>query len=332
MALDLSVLDGESGFISAGAGCAPRAALALFEEDPGNPRFEADPPEFELLVADVRARGILQPLVVRRLDNGRLRIRFGARRFRAAVAAGLADAPYVVTEDARQFDDYAQVAENERRSPLQPLELAAFAARKIAEGESKASVAQRLGIHPSALSHLLCLAGDVPPFLLELYHGRRCRTPVYLYRLRRLWRRDPERIEAVCAAAGEIGAAVIDALECTPDLASDAVPLSKVPVGPGALPAALAGAVPLADRIPGKGSSASKDRSGSVSAGAGFLARPRLFGKWQGREVLLVLHRRPSAPDLIVVRYCDGDGELEVCIDEIVLKALRGGAQSLSTD
>lgn len=41
---------------------------------------------------------------------------------------GLADAPYVVTDDERQFDDYAQVAENEQRAPLQPLELAAFIA------------------------------------------------------------------------------------------------------------------------------------------------------------------------------------------------------------
>jgi hypothetical protein len=37
------------------------------------------------LVENVRVHGILQPIVVRCRENGRLRIRFGARRFRAAV-------------------------------------------------------------------------------------------------------------------------------------------------------------------------------------------------------------------------------------------------------
>ncbi len=200
MALDLSALDGwELNPKPREGGSAARAVLSLLEEDPENPRFEDAPEDFAALVEDVRAHGILQPIVVRRLASGKLRIRFGARRYRAAVKLGLPDVPYVVTEDPRQFDDYAQVAENERRTALQPLELATFIAKKLQHGDSKAKIAARLGIHPSALTHLLCLVGDVPPILLELYHSRRCRTIQYLYRLGRLWKADSRRVEEACA-------------------------------------------------------------------------------------------------------------------------------------
>lgn len=113
MALDLSALD-DMDFLrppKAAPGHAERAPLSSFGEDPDNPRFESMPAEFAALVENVRKHGILQPVVVRRLDNGHLRIRFGARRFRAAVQLKLADAPYVVTQVPRQFDDYAQVAQ-----------------------------------------------------------------------------------------------------------------------------------------------------------------------------------------------------------------------------
>lgn len=197
MALDLSALDGDTALASSAAvsratpETAPIAPLSDFEEDPNNPRTEFDGADWSAFVEDIRERGILQPIIVIRTDAGKLRIRFGARRYRAAVEAGLPKAPYLVTEDPRQFDDYAQVAENEQRKSLQPLELAAFAAKKIASGEKKNRVAKNLRIDPSALTHLLALV-DAPAFLLELYHGDKCRHPYYQYRLRKLYEQDAE--------------------------------------------------------------------------------------------------------------------------------------------
>jgi hypothetical protein len=72
-----------------------------------------------------------------------------------------------------------------------PFELAAFAAKKIAAGDKKNVVAGRLGLHPSALTHLLCLAGDVPAFMLELYHGNKCRSTRYPHQLRGFWEAAP---------------------------------------------------------------------------------------------------------------------------------------------
>ena len=81
--LDLSGLDGPA--LSSFTGAAPSAPLAQFEEDPENPRTEFDDVDFAAFVEDIKQRGILQPLVVRRTDNGKLRVRFGARRLRAEI-------------------------------------------------------------------------------------------------------------------------------------------------------------------------------------------------------------------------------------------------------
>ena len=110
----------------------------------------------------------------------------------------LAELPYFITEDQRQFDDYAQVSENERRKNLQPLELATFIAKKLKAGEKKKTIAAKLKLDPSLITNLLSLI-DAPPFLLELYHNRKCRTPKYLYELRRLHERNPEIIARRCA-------------------------------------------------------------------------------------------------------------------------------------
>lgn len=209
--LDLSALDSAVAAFTATDGVAARAPLAQFEEDPANPRTEFDGPAFDELVQDVTARGILQPIVVRRTDGGRLRIRFGARRYRAAVAAGLPDAPYVVTEDERQFDDYAQVAENERRAPLQPLELATFIARKVAQGEAKKDIAARLQIPPSTLTYHLALI-DMPSLLSEIYRAHRCRSPQLLYQLRRMYEQQPDLVARRCADAVGIDVAFVASL------------------------------------------------------------------------------------------------------------------------
>lgn len=332
MALDLSALD-EAWDRGRGhsADTAARAPLSMFEEDPGNPRFEDNPDDFARLVADINERGILQPIVVLRLDSGRLRVRFGARRLRAARHLGLADAPYIVTEDARQFDDYSQVAENAHRAAFEPLELATFVAKKVAQGESQASVAAKLGMHRSALTHLLCLTGDVPPFLLELYHARKCRSPLYLYRLRRLWDLNPEKVEEACRAASEIDVSLILGLE-TPMLVESrganrksahsrrSEPDSAVIVPDShAEEGRKASGITSASR-PGKG----RRRKGALVSSV--LARPQLFGVFGGKEVLVALIRRPSREGMVWIRYCEGGADLEVRIQDVVLSRLVDGA------
>ena len=87
----------------------------------------------------------MQPIVVRAgLPSGRYRIRFGAKRLRAAKRAGLREVPVVIGSEAH--DAYAQVAENQKRHGLTPLDLARFMRSRVDAGESNAEIAKRMGI------------------------------------------------------------------------------------------------------------------------------------------------------------------------------------------
>lgn len=342
MALDLSALDAPvvspptvqltpSAVVS-------KAPRDKFEEDPENPRFEFDEPDFEDFVADVAERGILQPIVVRPV-NGKLRIRFGARRYRAGCRLNLAELPYVITEDERQFDDYAQVAENERRKSLQPLELATFIKKKLDAGDKKKEVAAKLKIDPSAVTHLMSLI-DAPAFLLELYHSRKCRAPHYLYELRKLHDKNAEIVERRCAEADEIDRRLLVAI------AEEIEPKTFAPA---------AGPTDIRDVLDsqstggggGGGFGGSGHEAGDTSAESGpsvqhlpahnpeieggseskpndpnKLKKPLLLGTYNGREVMIVLNKRPTTAGLVFVKYEDGSGEDEVAIGEVTMTML----------
>lgn len=332
MALDLSALDEVDVPAQAVAPGSPaRAPLDAFLEDPSNPRFELDVDSFDALVADIRERGVLQPIVVRQLGNGKLMIRFGSRRYRAAKALCMVEAPYVVTEDERQFDDYAQISENEKRQPLQPLEFATFIERKRAAGAKKKDIAVKLGLNPSALTYLLALVQDPPSFILDLYHSRRCRSPQYLYELRKLWEARPELVERHCAEAGCIDRHLIESI-----IGSLELPLLEVPEkshqGP---PTKAIGREPTG----GAGVEAREEesRAGPVrpvrtrgrQVQADTLARllaPQLLATYCGRKVTLELTYSPSNSGDIVVR--DGTGELwEVPIHALRLTTLCESSQ-----
>ena len=107
-------------------------------------RAELHTPAFEDLVADVRARGLLQPIVVRPLE-GRFRLVAGYRRTEAARQAGLLEVPAVVREldDAEELA--ARFAENAHRENPSPVEEGAlFAAMQEGLGFTAAAIAQRV--------------------------------------------------------------------------------------------------------------------------------------------------------------------------------------------
>ena len=128
--------------------------LDCLYEDLNNPRTEFPESEIDELANDIRERGILQPIVVHPVDAAaRYRIHFGAKRLRAARRAGLDKVP-VVVRDA-PVDAYAQVAENQKRHGLTPLDLARFIRAKVGEGESNATIAKRLVMDLTTVAHHL---------------------------------------------------------------------------------------------------------------------------------------------------------------------------------
>jgi ParB family chromosome partitioning protein len=87
--------------------------------NPAQPRKHFDEEKLEELASSIKARGLLQPIVVRRHGDG-FQIIAGERRFRAAKLAGMDRVPALV----RETDDPLELAliENLQREDLTPLE------------------------------------------------------------------------------------------------------------------------------------------------------------------------------------------------------------------
>ena len=195
-------------------------AVSLLYEDADNPRTEFFDGEINELADDIQRYGILQPIVVHRVDaQGRFRIHFGAKRWRAARRAGLSEVP-VVVRDA-PADPYAQVAENQKRHGLTPLDLARFIKGRADAGESNATIANRLGMNLTTVAHHLSLL-DLPPVLDEALKSGRCTSPRTLHELSKLHESQPDAVNALLSADAEITRTKVTRMRSAKDRASSA--------------------------------------------------------------------------------------------------------------
>lgn len=134
--------------------------LAVGTLQPGKyqPRTRMDPGSLEELAASIKAQGLIQPISVRPVGNGRYEIIAGERRWRAAQIAGLGEVPVLI----RDIPDDAALAmsliENIQREDLNPLEEAAGIQRLIDEFQmTHQQAADAVGRSRSAASNLLRL-------------------------------------------------------------------------------------------------------------------------------------------------------------------------------
>jgi ParB family chromosome partitioning protein len=184
------------------------------EEDPANPRTEFPEAEIGELAQDIALRGILQPIVARRCtDDGHYRVLFGAKRLRAAKRAGLDVVPIVIGAEAH--DVYAQVAENQKRHGLTPLDLARFMRARVDAGDSNAEIAKQMGIDLTSVAHHLALL-NLPAELDEAFRGGRCTSPRTLYELAKLYQTNPERVRTILTREGGITRSAVASIKRPP--------------------------------------------------------------------------------------------------------------------
>lgn len=122
------------------------------------PRERFDGEELAALSASIGEVGVLQPLLVRRIDNYRYELIAGERRWRAARQAGLIKVPAVI----RQVDDRTSleqaVVENLHRADLNGVEEAAAYRQLVDEFDmTQEEVARRVGKSRSAVANTLRL-------------------------------------------------------------------------------------------------------------------------------------------------------------------------------
>ncbi|HIQ40894.1 MAG TPA: ParB/RepB/Spo0J family partition protein, partial [Sulfurivirga caldicuralii] len=108
--------------------------LALDQLKPGayQPRQRFDEVALETLAESIKAQGLVQPIVVRPIDDG-YEIIAGERRWRAAHQAGLKQVPVIVREADDQTTLALALIENLQREDLNPIEQAHGLARLLEE-------------------------------------------------------------------------------------------------------------------------------------------------------------------------------------------------------
>ena len=140
----------------------------LIDPSPNQPRRTFDEESLMALAGSIRARGVLQPVLLRPLVGGRYELIAGERRWRAAQLAELVAIPAIV----RRHDDAASLEvaliENMAREDLNPVEEARACAALVEElGLTREEVGLRVGRSRVAVSNLIRLL-DLPDEALEL--------------------------------------------------------------------------------------------------------------------------------------------------------------------
>jgi len=137
--------------------------VEAIEANPYQPRTDFDEQALEELAQSIRTHGIIQPLTLRRLHEGKYQLIAGERRWRAAQKAGLKSVPaYIRLADDQGMLEMA-IVENIQRADLNPMEMAFSLQRLIDECKlTHEELSARVGKQRSTVSNFLRLL-KLPP-------------------------------------------------------------------------------------------------------------------------------------------------------------------------
>ncbi|MEK6708616.1 MAG: ParB/RepB/Spo0J family partition protein [Pseudomonadota bacterium] len=153
---------------------------ALLQPGKYQPRTHMDKESLAELADSIKVRGVMQPVLVRRVSAGRYEIIAGERRWRAAQMAGLEEIPALIRDVPDEAALAMSLIENIQRENLNPLEEALGIQRLINEfGMTHQAASQALGSSRSAVSNLLRLLNLSAPVQelmmqgkIDMGHGR----------------------------------------------------------------------------------------------------------------------------------------------------------------
>ena len=143
-------------------------SVEVLSPNPFQPRTRIDESALKDLADSIRAAGVLQPLLVRRVGPADYQLVAGERRLRAAQIAGLLKVPVIVKE----FDDRAMLElaliENIQREDLNPIDEAkAYQALIEKVGMTHDQLSERVGKQRATITNSLRLLG-LPPEVMEM--------------------------------------------------------------------------------------------------------------------------------------------------------------------
>ena len=132
------------------------------------PRKSFDKQILDDLVESIRDNGIIQPIVVRKVNDNRYEIIAGERRWRAAQIAALSKVPVVITEATDQKAFELALAENIQREDLNPIE-EALAIKDLIQtyNFSNDDILKITGKQRSSIANIVRIL-DLPPSIRRL--------------------------------------------------------------------------------------------------------------------------------------------------------------------
>jgi ParB family transcriptional regulator, chromosome partitioning protein len=176
LGMGLSALLGGESVLPETEGTAPRSVpVAFLKPSRFQPRRRFDEDELLALTDSIRAKGVIQPLLVRRASDGSAsyEIVAGERRWRAAQAAGLHEVPVVLRELTDSDALEAALIENVQREDLTPLEEAEGYRRLLEDfGHTQEELAKVVGKSRSHVANTLRLLALPEPVRRLVTEGR----------------------------------------------------------------------------------------------------------------------------------------------------------------
>ena len=135
-----------------------RIPIDLISPNPFQPRMSFDSEALEELAASIRSLGLIQPITVRKTDEGKYQIISGERRYRACRIAGMDMIPAYIRSASKQGMLEMAIVENIQRENLDPIETALSYQRLIDECDlTQEQMALRVGKKRASITNYLRL-------------------------------------------------------------------------------------------------------------------------------------------------------------------------------
>lgn len=152
----------------------------LLYPDPENVRSEIDPAKIDEMAETIKERGQLQPITVAPKDaDGRYRIMFGERRWRACQKLGVQVRAIVNKTDDIEQVRIDQFIENDQREDLSTADMIRFVTGQVAKGRTLAELARATGRNRTLLTRYQGLA-KAPDYIAALFADISMRSAVAL--------------------------------------------------------------------------------------------------------------------------------------------------------
>ena len=166
----------DQGFVANGVksedGKLQQLPVELLQRGKYQPRRDFNADSLQELADSIASQGLIQPIVVRALDQGNYEIIAGERRWRAAQLAGIDEVPAIVREISDQATIAMALIENIQREDLNPVEESQALKRLQDEFNlTQQQVADAVGKSRSAVTNLMRLASLQPLVQQQLERG-----------------------------------------------------------------------------------------------------------------------------------------------------------------